>query len=264
MGMPASLQRPTLWTTGTRTSERPDLCPRCRSTCGYMVRWKTGRIAEGYELVECGCKRGEHRDTLLRAARDRAGLDDAMVEQTFDTFTPGDGTQQGYDEARRFASDPRGFLILAGRPGTGKTHLLAAIANALLSPADNQDDAASSSRPVGHALPVYCVTSRLVGRLTPGGERGGGQARTEAGRYFDTLLDAGCLLLDDLGAERDSAFAQERVFDLVDWRYANRRPTVIATNAQSGQLPDRLRSRLLDRRVSTTVVMKGDDYRLKK
>lgn len=265
MGTNVSHNRPTLWTTGTRASDRPDLCPRCRSTCGYMVRFKGPKVEHGYELVECGCKRGEHRDTLLRAARGHAGLDEAMADQTFDTFHPAEGTQQGYDEARRFAADPRGFLILAGRPGTGKTHLLAAIANALLSPADDRVEAVVQSDGVGRLLPVYCVTSRLVGRLTPGGSpaHSGADGRGEAGRYFDALLDAGCLLLDDLGAERDSAFAQERIFDLVDWRYANRRPTVIATNAQSSQLPDRLRSRLLDRRVSTTAVLKGEDYRLR-
>jgi DNA replication protein DnaC len=262
MGTPVSQQRPTLWTVGTKGDDRPDLCPRCRSTCGYLVRYKGASPSAGYDLVECGCRKGEHRDLLARKARGQAGLDDAMVGQTFDNFTPADGTQQGFDAARKFAANPKGFLTLGGGTGLGKTHLLAAIANTLLAPGDG--DAGGPDDGPGRLVPVYCVAPRLIGRFMVGNSGGAYGVRTEAQRYFDSLLDAGVLLLDDLGAERDTSFAQERIFDLVDWRYANRRPTAIATNSSADQLPDRLRSRLLDRHVAVAVGMKGADYRRQK
>ena len=39
--------------------------------------------------------------------------------------------RQGYEHAKAYAEDPRGWLVFTGLTGSGKTHLAAAIANSV-------------------------------------------------------------------------------------------------------------------------------------
>ena len=49
---------------------------------------------------------------------------------------------------------------------------------------------------------------------------------------FERVRESGLLVLDDLGAENGTAWATEKLFQLINYRYNYRMPTVITTNAR--------------------------------
>ena len=78
---------------------------------------------------ECVCK-AERRS--LRALRE-SGLGDMAERCTFRTWRADEEWQQSLLEmARQYAKEPKGWFFLAGSPGTGKTHLCAAICRELI------------------------------------------------------------------------------------------------------------------------------------
>ncbi len=139
--------------------------------------------------------------------------------------------------ASAFAADPHGWLLLAGSVGTGKTHLLAAIAQ--------------SARRSSHFLTAPDLLDEL---------RTGYNDDSYAVR-FDALRMSPLLLLDDLGAESATDWAEEKLFQLLNYRYNWELPTAIATNLPLEKLPARLRSRLSDRTLVKAVVATVGDVR---
>lgn len=76
----------------------------------------------------------------------------------------------------------------------------------------------------------------------------------EAGEPFETYSTCPCLLLDDLGAERATDFAQEQLNLILSTRYDHLRPTIITCNAESetdiyARMDPRIADRLRDGRI---------------
>ena len=68
--------------------------------------------------------------------------------------------------------------------------------------------------------------------------------------YIDKLCRCDLLIIDDLGAERDSAYATEQVFSVIDRRYKMMRPVIITTNLSYNEIlncTDCDRRRIYDR-----------------
>jgi DNA replication protein DnaC len=148
--------------------------------------------------------------------------------------------QQAYTIARTFANRPDGWLVLAGETGCGKTHLAAAIAH--------------QQRESGSAH-LFVAVPDLLERL-----RGGGQGARLRDEYFERVRACGFLVLDDLGVHSDTAWAQEKLFQILNHRYNAKLPTVITVHP-SDELPAALRSRLYDDKVSLFVEIEAPDYR---
>ena len=136
------------------------------------------------------------------------------------------------DFVARFPQDGAG-LTLAGPPGTGKTHLAVAITRALV------------ERGVS-AVVVNVPRFLLALRATFHGDQP---------RRFDELLElvTGCdhLTLDDLGRERQTEWARETLYLLLDARYEERRATSVTTNLDLGTLRGRLGEAAVDRLAET-------------
>ena len=109
-------------------------------------------------------------------------------------------------------------LILWGPPGSGKTFAAACIANAFL----ESDD----PFPPKIIMTDFGTILRQNLAATP-------QQREEDTRR---LLDAGLLILDDFGAERQTDYANEQVYHLVNGRYLRKAPMIITTNLTLQQL----------------------------
>lgn len=77
-----------------------------------------------------------------------------------------------------------------------------------------------------------------------------GNFGTDRDHYMKSLMRPDLLILDDLGAERNTSFGKERVFDVVDKRLLSGKPTIVTTNIplsvmkQAVELDDR---RIFDR-----------------
>ncbi|HEX5571359.1 MAG TPA: hypothetical protein VFX31_08235, partial [Ktedonobacterales bacterium] len=66
----------------------------------------------------------------------------------------------------------------------------------------------------------------------------------------------------DLGAENATAWATEKLFQIINYRYNYRMPTVITTNHRLlSHMDERIRSRLSDRSFVRQVAIESTDYR---
>ena len=65
---------------------------------------------------------------------------------------------------------------------------------------------------------------------------------------FQAIRTEPFLILDDLGSKSTSPWAQEKLFQILDYRYVARLPTVITTATPIEKLNERVQSRLLDER----------------
>lgn len=192
------------------------------------------------------------RDTTWQERLRSIGNLDAFEKKTFDTFDTAaamhnaselGSLQLALQVAQRFADDPQGWLLLEGAYGCGKTHLAAAIGNQRL----KQGDAVLF-------ITVPDLLDHLRASYGPSSEVGYDDT-------FDRLRQAPLLILDDLGVENPSAWAQEKLFQLFNYRYTYRLPTVVTTNADIDRLDGRIRSRLLDEELIRRVHISAPDYR---
>lgn len=99
-------------------------------------------------------------------------------------------------------------ILLWGNVGTGKTYFAACIANALLE----------------DGVPVLMTNfPKIINALS-------GFQIEDKNEYVDSLNRYDLLIIDDLGAERQSEFAQEVVFNVIDSRYKSGKPLIVTTN----------------------------------
>ncbi|MEP7287445.1 MAG: ATP-binding protein [Chloroflexota bacterium] len=147
------------------------------------------------------------------------------------------------ERAAHYAESPDGWLLFQGTYGTGKTHLGAAIANRRL----------EQNQPV-----LFITVPDLLDHLR---STYGPSSEVAYDERFDQLRTAPLLILDDLGAESPTAWAQEKLFQLLSYRHTRRLPTVITTNSTPEVLEPRIRSRVLDQGLTQIIVLTIPDQR---
>ena len=129
-------------------------------------------------------------------------------------------------------------LLLFGDVGTGKFFLAGCIANTLL----DQD------------VPVPAILARLYGTF--------GEDRTA---FLDNLGDYDLLIIDDLGVERNTKYALEQMFSIIDSRYRCNKPLIVTTNLKSDEMkhpPDLTHARIYDRILErcTPILFAGKNF----
>ena len=130
-------------------------------------------------------------------------------------------------------------LLLFGNVGTGKTYFAACIANALIS----------------DGIPVLMTNfSKILNDLT-------GFKEEDKNSYINSLNNYELLIIDDLGVERQSEYALEQVFNIIDSRYKNGQPLIVTTNLSIEELKnpkDMSYKRIYDRILEMTIPLKID------
>jgi len=232
------------------TTAANEVCRLCGGS-GFLRRELPIEHPDFGQPVLCECRLSQIQSRRLRQLRAISNLD-GMEHYTFETFVPtGYGITENksrtlveaYNSAHEFAAEPEGWLVLLGGYGCGKTHLAVAIAN-------------ECTRRGRAAL--FVVVPDLLDHIRAAYSP---YSDTSYDQRFDEIRTAPLLILDDLGAQASTPWAQEKLFQIFNYRYNARLPTVITSNHALEELDKRIRSRLVDPMLSRIVTILAPDFR---
>ena len=167
----------------------------------------------------------------------------ARFENASDTPTIKRSKKYSDNFTETFKPDGTGLLFY-GTVGTGKTYAAACICNAVVD--------------MGYRA-VFTSIPRIINKVQSGFD-----GRQE---YIDFLCNVPLLVIDDLTAERNSEFAKEITFQVIDGRCSAKLPLVATTNLTldeiKGKGADTATARILSRLLEMCVPVEvtGDDQR---
>lgn len=101
-------------------------------------------------------------------------------------------------------------LLLYGNVGSGKTYLACAIANEIITKYSST------------------VKVRNFAQILNDLQKGG--FNLDRNEYIDSITNSTLLILDDFGIERNTEYALEQIYNVINARYLKARPTIITTN----------------------------------
>ena len=143
-----------------------------------------------------------------------------------------------------WAENPEGWLVFIGKPGCGKTHLAAAICNQLLE---------------NNKLVCFAGVPDLLDELRSSYSE---KNENNFDSFFKKIMNANLLVLDDLGAHQISPWVEEKLYQLFNFRYIRKLPTIITRNSDNVDLDIRIKSRLSDLKLATNFEILAPDYRI--
>ena len=228
----------------------PVLCEMCGGA-GFLIDDLPVGHPDYGRPVPCRCKLDERRSKQRSRFRDVHKLE-AVARFTLETFNTDlsylpphkrESLVRAYNAAHGFALQPDGWLLFTGTYGCGKTHLAAAIANHRI---ENDQSA------------IFVVVPDLLDHLR---STFGPSSEASYDDLFDEVQNTAVLILDDLGVQGVTPWAQEKMFQILNHRYNSQLPTVLTTNQRLEDLDQRLRSRLQDLNLVHHFHINAPDYR---
>ncbi len=148
-----------------------------------------------------------------------------------------------YQVALQFAESPEGWLIFQGVNGCGKTHLASAIVN---------------YRYEAHKQAIFVVVTEFLDHLR---KTFNPESKVSYDQLFEAVKTAPLLVLDDFGEQSTTPWAQEKLYQVINYRYNARLATVITTCNSLDEIEPRISSRLVDPRISMVINITAPDYR---
>jgi len=180
--------------------------------------------------------------------------------RTFDNFEVTDSNRKAYEISKKYAEGfekyrERGMgLIFTGPYGTGKTHLACAIAIKLMN----------------SGIPV--IVGTLISLLEKI-KQSWRDRSVDEWEVIDIYSKVDLLVIDDLGKERPSEWALEKLYSIINDRYENMMPVIITSNFSGDSFINRLtvkdndstgraiQSRLNE--ICSGIYLDGEDWRMK-
>ena len=209
-----------------QAAEIETICEGCEGTCSIPDSLKTrnsrpvisvSTSPKGFSFLDVrwkcglGCKFQQSRE--FERMFSKSGIKPSCQNMTFNAYqcTKTDiETRKARIEAMK-ASENSSCLILAGKPGTGKTHLAVAIALRAMEQGRQA---------------IFRLVSAMLDEI---------QAAIAGRGDYDGLMrqfkTAPCLVLDDLGHENMTAARASYLHQIIDYRYTENLQTIVTTNA---------------------------------
>ena len=201
------------------------VCGNCNTRKEIEVVFPWGKIRP-YCLCECEKAKQDRereeeerkqREERIQRLRTNAFPDGSLEDCTFDRASDPNNKlilamQRYVDNFNKFRTEGKG-LLLYGSVGTGKTFLSACTANAI----------------IDKGIPVLMTSVSYIANKLMGMFEGKNE-------YIESLNTYPLLVLDDLGAERNTEFMNEVVYTIINSRYKARLPLIVTTNLTTEQL----------------------------
>lgn len=218
-------------------------CGTCRKPKKKWVNWfpaRDGSPTKRLVTIMCDCEiEQERREKEAQRQTDFELSLDALRKairgkpSPHCTFEADDSTSGNLSKAlRRYVDQwPKMYrdnmgILLYGSKGTGKSFYASCIANAL-----------EHKR----VLTGVTTTAHLMNLM---------QSTFDKDEIIDAVCRFQLLVIDDLGAERDTSYGSETIYNLIDARYTAKKPTIITTNLDLADMQKETelwRSRIYDR-----------------
>lgn len=201
------------------------VCPRCKGA-GWLRLDLPASAADFGKVVECACGLVAKRKADVLFGKSRIPAEYAELDlATFPSRHIAGAVLDWWHE------QPSPWLVLVGDLGVGKTGLTIGLVKRALA-----DGRSAIFRPLVELLSDIRATYRTRDASEPG----------EAD-LVGTLKTVEVVALDDLGAERATGWAQERLFEILNHRYNERRRTILTTNLGPDEMAEHLGERIVAR-----------------
>lgn len=157
----------------------------------------------------------------------------------YEHFTNEQERDNWYENMRE---SPHFFLTFVGPPGRGKTHLALGIGIAMIEKNEVQT--------------VYYQVPELLNYLRSASRPG---SDVDPYEILNRCCVADCLILDDLGMQKNTDWAMEQLDSIIDHRYLNQSQTIFTSNLLPQDLGSaRIASRIKEGEIA---ILGGPDYR---
>ncbi|MGN0437388.1 MAG: ATP-binding protein [Lachnospiraceae bacterium] len=225
-------------------------CPLCQDT---------GRTENGY----CIC----FQQAQLKYLYSQSTIENNLAMDNFDTFslayyskendgvhpiTPYDNMEYIYNETLDFVKnfdENGGNLFFYGGTGLGKTFLSNCIAKYLL---DRNHTVLYQS-----AIHLFEICADVIMNKNN---------NPNSKKLYQYIFDCDLLIIDDLGTESKTSFITSEVYDILNTRLREHKPTVISCNLTLKEISQRYSDRIVSRILSEYKAFQfyGDDIRILK
>ena len=202
------------------------------------------------KLIEVGSKSLLTNSSLGRVPSQMSS------RMTFDKFDPAGNSNSNREQQNAliqtlngcttFAENPEGWILLTGPNGSGKTHLAISVANEL----------EKKNIDVYYAF-VPNLLDYLRASFSP-------TSSVNFDSVFESLKESEVLILDDLGGESSTPWAEEKLYQIIVHRHELRMPTIITSSLSLDELErskPRIASRLVDGMVVDWLPIISPNYR---
>jgi DNA replication protein DnaC len=189
--------------------------------------------------AEADAEAKRRQDTII-SMMDEANIPARFIGRTFDNYrATTEGQRQALATVREYAETfPKHFkagtgLVLSGLPGTGKSHLAGAV--------------------LQHILPAHVglyVTCMAMIRAVRGTWRKDSEKSER--EMLAMFTDVSLLVLDEIGVQYGTDGEQTIIFDVLDRRYREMKPTILLTNQAKKGFKEFIGERSFDRVVETS------------